>query len=173
MPAIATATDGESRAKKTRRQLLNPLRLRGYFAVKLPLALFAGLRVRELTDERCAVSVPYNWRTTNPFRSTYFAAQAMAAELSTGAPALLAVRSAGQSVAMLVVGMSADFEKKATASATFVYDDVAAMHEAVRRAISTGEPQTVEATSVGTLPDGSVVARFGFTWSFKARATER
>lgn len=169
----ASATDSQTGVEKLRRRLLNPWSLRAYFAAKLPLALFAGLRVRELTNERCAVSVPYNWRTTNPFRSTYFAAQAMAAELSTGAPATLAVSSAGRSVAMLIVAMSAEFEKKATATATFLCEDGAAMHEAVRRAISTGEPQTVAATSVGTTADGTVVARFGFTWSFKARTAER
>ena len=98
--------------ERARRRMLNPFAMRGYFLAKLPLALFAGLRIRELTREHCAVSVPYSWRTTNPFRSTYFAAQSMAAELSTGALALLAVESAPAPVAMLIVRLEAEFEKK-------------------------------------------------------------
>ena len=63
-------------AEKIRSRLLSPFLMRGYMLAKLPLALMAGLRVRELDRDRCVVTVPYGWRTTNPFRSTYFAAQA-------------------------------------------------------------------------------------------------
>ena len=74
-------------------QMKSPLGFRAYLGFKLPLAAFAGLRVDEFTAERCAVSLPYGWRTQNPFNSIYFAAQCMAAELSTGALAMLAIQS--------------------------------------------------------------------------------
>src|SRR5436309_8830631 len=104
-------------------RLKNPFLFRGFLLAKLPLALVAGLRVRELDSERCAVTVPYGWRTTNPFRSTYFAALGMAAEMSTGALAMMATELASQPVALIIVGLEAGFEKKAQALTTFTCED--------------------------------------------------
>ncbi len=160
---------GDPRFARLRRRMTNAWMLRLFMLARLPLALFAGLRVRELEPGRCAVSVPYGWRSQNPFRSTYFAAQAMAAELSTGALAMAAAELAPASVAMLIVRMESTYGKKATRTATFVCEDGAAIFEAVGRAVSTGEPQTVEAATVGRMADGTEVARFVFTWSFKKR----
>ncbi len=154
---------------KLRRRMLNPFLMRGFFLTKLPLALVAGLRLRELTEERCVATVPYGWRSTNPFRSTYFAALSMAAELSTGALAMAAVESAPRPVAMLITGLTASFEKKATGLTTFTCTDGPRLFDAVAQTIATGEPVAVEVSTVGTSPDGVVVARFTFTWSFKVR----
>lgn len=151
-------------------QLARPWRMRGFFLSKLPLALAAGLRVEAVDRRRCAVSVPYGWRTTNPFRSTYFAALSMAAELSTGALAMIATRSAPAPVALLIVALEASFEKKAAAMATFTCADGDAIFAAVAGALASAEPVTVRAESIGRLPDGVVAARFAFTWSFKRRA---
>lgn len=155
--------------ERIRQRMLSPLRMRAFMFAKLPLALVAGLRVRSLTPQRCEVSVPYRWLTTNPFRSTYFAAQAMAAEMSTGAIGLMAAEAAPAPVSTLIVGMTASFEKKATATATFSCVEGEKLFAAVRRTLETGEPATAEVETVGRTPDGAVVARFTFTWSFKKR----
>lgn len=162
--------NSEAAAEKLRSRMLNPLWMKLYFFAKLPLALMAGLRVRELTRERCAASVPYGWRSTNPFKSTYFAAQAMAAELSTGSLALFATTLAPESVAFLIVGMEASFEKKATALTTFTCAEGAKIFAAVEETLRTGEGTTARVETIGTAPDGTVVARFHFTWSFKRRS---
>ena len=168
-PAHADAGMRSAAVGRISRRMLSPLTLKGFFLAKLPLALVAGLRMEELTPERCVTSVPYGWRTTNPFRSTYFAALSMAAELATGALGMLATQTAAEPVAMLIVGLSASFEKKASARTRFVCADGPRVFAAVDSTLQTGEPATVEATAVGTLPDGTVVARFTFTWSFKVR----
>jgi len=151
-------------------RLARPLLLRGFFLSRLPLALAAGLRLRAIDRRRCVVTVPYGWRTTNPFRSTYFAALSMAAELSTGALGMLATRSAPAPVALLIVGLEATFEKKATALTTFTCADGDAIFAAVAETLETGEPAVVRAESVGRAPDGVELARFTFDWSFKRRA---
>jgi hypothetical protein len=148
--------------------MLSPWMLRGFMLSKLPLALVAGLRVREFDEAHCTVTVPYGWRSTNPFRSTYFAALSMAAEMSTGALALLEVQLAPKPVSMLITGMTAEFGKKATGLTAFTCADGRALADAVAKAVA-GEATTFEATSLGTAPDGAVVARFTFTWSFKAK----
>jgi Domain of unknown function (DUF4442) len=158
------------KAAKLAAKLKNPFLLRGFLLAKLPLALVAGLRVRELDAERCAVTVPYGWRTTNPFRSTYFAALSMAAEMSTGALAMMATELAGQPVALIIVSLEAGFEKKAQALTTFTCEEGAKAFAAVAETVRTGEPATARLETVGRSPDGTVVARFAFTWSFKRRS---
>ena len=147
------------------------LQAQAFLLRRLPMALVAGLRIPAVSRRRCVVTVPYGWRTTNPFRSTYFAALAMAAELSTGALALLATRSAPAPAAMLLVGLEASFGKKATALTTFTCEDGDAIFEAVAQALADSDAATVRAHSIGRAPDGAEVARFTCTWSFKRRAS--
>lgn len=156
-------------AETLRRRLLNPLAFRLYLWRHLPLAAFAGLKVVDLDDRRCSVRLPGGWRTTNPFQSTYFAAQAMAAEMSTGAPATLLTRTAPTSISMLVRGVRAKFSKKATGTTWFIFDRVTEMKTAVERAGQGGEGETFVAHSTGRMADKTVVAEFEVTWSFKRR----
>lgn len=151
-------------------RLKSPLQFRLYMLAKLPLALFAGLRVRELDAGRCAVSVPYGWRSTNPFRSTYFAALSMAAEMSTGALAMMATQLAPQPVALIIVDLEAKFDKKAQALTIFTCEDGGKAFAAVAETVATGEAALARMETVGRAPDGVVVARFAFTWSFKRRS---
>lgn len=167
------ATPARPQAAVLRRRMLSTWQMRSFMLAKLPLALVAGLRVRELDERHSAVSVPYGWRTTNPFRSTYFAAQSMAAEMSTGAIAMLAVELAPAPVAMLITGLTATFEKKATALATFTCDQGDSLFATVAETVRTGEPATATVETVGRMADGTVVARFTFTWSFKRRSGQR
>ncbi|HBL28859.1 MAG TPA: thioesterase [Acidobacteria bacterium] len=152
--------------------MLQPFLMKLFYLAKLPLAFVAGLRLTELDERRAAVTVPYGWRTTNPFRSTYFAALAMAAELSTGALAMLQTDLAPRPVALLIVGLTAGFEKKATGTTTFVCEQGDLLADAVARTVATGEPATATVETIGRSADGTVVARFTFTWSFKARAAK-
>lgn len=167
---LAVPASSSPAFEKVRSRLLNPFLMRGYMLAKLPLALVAGLRIRELDRDRCVVTVPYGWRTTNPFRSTYFAALSMAAEMSTGTPAMMAVELAPQPVALLIVNLEASFEKKATATTAFTCEDGAKAFAAVEETLRTGEAATARMETVGRMADGTEVARFFFTWSFKKRS---
>jgi hypothetical protein len=158
-------------AEKQRQRLLRPLPFRLWLWKTLPLAAVAGLKLRRLDEDGCEVALPGGWRTQNPFRSTYFAAQAMAAEMSTGAPATLLVRGQGASVAMLVTSVRATYIKKIVGPSVFAFAEVPAMREAVQRAIASGEGVTFVARSVGRTGEGTVASEFEITWSFKKRAS--
>ena len=166
----APALPAPDRAEAFRAQMRSGAKTRAYFLAKLPLAWFAGLRVRHLDAARCEVVVPRGWRTQNPFRSTYFAAQSMAAELATGALAMAAVQGAGTPVSMLVTEMRCTFGKKAVADAVFTCTDGDRITAAVAETLRTGEGTTAEATAVGRMADGTEVATFVFTWSFKRKS---
>ncbi len=147
----------------------NPVGIRALLWSKLPLAAFAGLRVARLDENGAEVRLPAGWKTQNPFGSTYFAAQAMAAEFSTGAPAQWFIEQSGGDIASLVTGISARFTRKATKETRFVFSDGAAMRKAIDDANRTGEPVVFTARSIGTQEDGTQVAEFSVEWSFKKR----
>src|SRR6056300_362292 len=139
--------------EKLIQQMTSPLGFRAYLGMKLPLAAFAGLRVDEFSAHQCAVSLPFGWRTQNPFRSIYFAAQCMAAELSTGALAMLAIQSSGESVSMLVTNMEASFGKKPTQRSTFLCEDGLKVFDAIDHTIKTGEGVTLDMHTIGRMPN--------------------
>jgi hypothetical protein len=157
------------RGEAARRHVLGRLGVALWTWRRLPLAAFAGLRVARLDGRACAVRLPGGWRTQNPFRSTYFAAQAMAAEMSAGAPALVLLRDAPASIAILVVGLRARYVKKLVSAGTFTFEDVAGMKAAIERATASDEPQPFTARSVGRDGAGDVVAELEIDWSFKRR----
>ena len=135
----------------------------------LPAAYFSGLRVEEVDEAHCAVSVPFKWFTQNPFRSTYFACLSMAAEMSTGVLAMAHIYRRRPGISMLIVGMEAAFAKKATGKTLFTCSDGLLIRDAVERAIATATPQTITVRSIGHNAAGEPVAEFAFTWSFKVK----
>jgi hypothetical protein len=153
-----------------RRRLLTPWRFKAYLWTKLPLAACAGLSLRSLDERSCVVALPGGWRTQNPFRSTYFAAQAMAAEMSTGAPAMVLVQGAPASVAMILRGLEAVFTKRIQGGSSYTFDDVAGLQAVVERAAASGESESYVGTSIVRTADGAAAAEFKVTWSFKRRS---
>ncbi|NVO83394.1 PaaI family thioesterase [Hymenobacter terrestris] len=166
-PASVAAPD-TARLEKFRRDISNPLKLKLFMLRKLPMAYLAGLRLAEVQPERCVVTVPYKYLTQNPFRSIYFACLSMAAEMASGLLAMMHVQSGGP-VSMLVVGLEADFTKKAVGLIRFTCPDGAAIGQAIAESRATGEGRTVLATSTGTDEAGDTVAVFRVTWSFRGK----
>ena len=147
----------------------NPFKMKWYFLQKLPSLFFWGVQIKSVTSERGQTRIPFRWQTQNPFRSTYFAAQCGAAELSTGMLALTALSDQAP-CSMLIVGMEATFVKKATSWVTFTCEEGAAIQACIQKAIETSEPQSITVTSTGVQEDnGAVVAKMAFTWSFKRK----
>ena len=158
------------RADRQRRRLLRPWSFKLYLLANLPLALAAGLRLVRLDQQECVVGLPGGWRTRNPFGSTYFAAQAMAAEMSTGAPAMLLALGAERSTAMILVEIRAAFSKRIVGPALFTFCDLGDMQDAIERAGGQDEPVVFTAKSLGRGDDGVVASAFEVSWSFKRRA---
>ena len=147
----------------------HPVKSRIFLLTKLPAAFFSGVRLMDVNEKQCTVTVPYKWFSQNPFRSTYFACLAMAAELTSGALAMVHIYKRKPAVSMLIVKMEAAYLKKATGITTFTCVEGAALKETVERAIATGEPQTLVTRSSGINEQGESVAEFLFTWSFKIK----
>ena len=159
-----------SAAQKFLKIIRHPVKFRMFLFWKLPAAFFSGTRIKKIDEERCVVTVPYKWLTQNPFHSTYFASLAMAAELSTGALAMMYVYKRTPKVSMLITNMEATYFKKATAKIFFVCEGGKQIYDTIQDSIASYESKSIIVKSVGTNKDGEVIAEFLFTWSFKVKA---
>jgi len=142
-----------------------------FFLARLPSAWFWGIKIKSVDHNTSSVTLPYSWFSKNPFRSIYFAAQAGAAELSTGLLGLIAVEDKPP-VSMLITSVEAEFVKKASSLTTFTCDEGEKLRQCVEHAITTGEGQTVTVSSTGVDSEGDVVSHFKFTWSFKSKSSQ-
>lgn len=151
----------------------HPFLFRLYLFRQLPAAWFSGIRVNYADEEKCVVTVPYNWRTKNPFRSTYFACLAMAAEMSTGVLAMGHCFKKDPPVSMLVRKIEANFFKKARGFISFTCEDGLRISAMVKEAIAAGKETSLNTYATGKNKDGDTVAEFTITWSFKQKAPKR
>lgn len=136
---------------------------------KLPSAFWCGVRAKTLSDSQCTVSVKHRWFNQNPFNSMYFAVQAMAAELSTGALVMYQIKKSGKKISMLVANNKGNFTKKATGRITFVCQDGHLIEQAIQQTIATGEGQTFWMKSIGTDEKGDQVSEMEFEWSVRLK----
>jgi hypothetical protein len=137
---------------------------------KLPSAFICGVRAKQLDATKCVVSVKHRWINQNPFNSMYFAVQAMAAELSTGALVMYQIKKSNRKISMLVANNKGNFTKKATGRITFTCNDGAIIEDAIIKTIATGEGQTFWMKSIGIDENGIQVSEMDFEWSVKLKS---
>tara|TARA_X000000950_G_scaffold74611_3_gene93130 strand:- start:5371 stop:5823 length:453 start_codon:yes stop_codon:yes gene_type:complete len=145
------------------------LRFNRFNFFNLPAAWWTGVRVTHLDKKVAEVSVKHRWINQNPFGSIFWAVQGMAAELSTAAFVMTAIKKTGRPVSMLVLTASASFKKKAKGLIKFQCDQGLSVSQIVENAVKTGEPEKFILRSVGTDEDGNVVSTFEFEWSIKRK----
>ena len=137
---------------------------------KLPSAFLCGVRADYIDATKCEVTVTHRWINQNPFNSMYFAVQAMAAELSTGALVMGKIRETDKKISMLVANNKCNFTKKATGKITFTCNDGKAISDAIQKTIETGEGQTCWMKSIGKNTAGEQVSEMDFEWTVKVKS---
>jgi hypothetical protein len=151
------------------KKISSPISFGFFLATKLPAAFFVGLRLNHIDENTCTIGIRHSWFSKNPFKSMYFAAEAMAAEMSTGLLAFGHLYQQNTKVSMLVVKMEASYFKKGTGKLQFTCANGALVHNAISETMKTGEGVTLITKSIGKNENNEVVAEFNFTWSFKAK----
>ena len=149
---------------------ITPRKINWFMLFKLPLAYIGGVRVKELTRTRAVVKIKHRWMNQNPFRSLFWAAQGMAAEMSTGVLVIQEIRNSGREISMLVTHQEGSFFKKATGRITFTCDDGELVQSAIQQSIISGEGQQIILNSIGKNEDGVEVCYFKFHWSLKVKS---
>jgi len=136
----------------------------------LPAAWICGVRVDSSDEDSCVVRVKHRWINQNPFKSLFWAVQGMAAEMAGGLLLMDKINRSGHSIAMLLVGSSSIFTKKATGKILFTYDMGKALDKLILDAVTTKLPQTITIKTNGVNQQGDVVSEFSFQWSIKLRS---
>lgn len=143
--------------------------LNKFLFFKLPSAFLSGVRAKEINANKCVVTVKHRWINQNPFKSMYFAVQAMAAELTTGALVMYHIKESGKNISMLVANNKGNFTKKATGRITFTCNDGHLIHDAIQKTIENGEGQTFWMKSIGVNEKGEQVSEMDFEWSIRTK----
>lgn len=146
-----------------------PNKLNFYLFFKLPSAFWCGVRIKTITASICIVTVKHRWLNQNPFNSIYFAVQAMAAELTTGALVMYQIKKSNRNISMLVTKNKGDFYKKAKGRITFTCSDGLLIEQAILKTIATSEGQTVWLKSIGVDEQGAIVSEMDFQWSIRLK----
>lgn len=148
---------------------LTPSKLNTFLFFKLPSAFWCGVRVKHINENQCMATVKHRWMNQNPFNSIYFAVQAMAAELTTGALVMYQIKESGRKISMLVANNKGQFTKKATGRIKFICNDGHLIQEAIQQTIASGEGQTFWMKSIGTDEKGDCVSEMDFEWSIRLK----
>ena len=149
--------------------MINSSKLNQFLLFKLPSAWLCGVRVKHISRTECEVGVKHRWINQNPFNSMYFAVQAMAAELSTGALVISKIREQDRKISMLVAQNKSVFTKKATGKIRFNCYGGQLIDEAIQKTLETGDGQTFWMKSIGTNEEGIEVSTFEFEWTVRAK----
>ena len=136
---------------------------------KLPIAWISGLKVANVTEDTAKVNIKFKYLNKNPFKSMYFACQAMAAEMSTGLLALGYLDAQPEKVSMLVLDLNCSFTKKAIGTIQFVCEDGAKVKACIDEAVETGKGIVCVMQSKGFNEAGDCVSTFNITWTFKKK----
>ena len=148
---------------------ITPKRVNLFMLLKLPLAYIGGVRVKTLSEEQATVKITHKWMNQNPFKSMFWAAQGMAAEMSTGILVMKAIEDSKENTSMLVTHQEANFYKKATGKILFTCKGGDEIRKAIKMSKQSKEGQVVQLIAEGKNEDGVVVSEFNFEWSLKVK----
>jgi hypothetical protein len=149
--------------------IITPKKINLFMLFKLPLAYISGMRVQSITNTTAIVRIRHQWINQNPFKSMFWAAQGMAAEMSTGVLVMQEIKKSNRTVSMLVTRQESEFFKKATGKILFTCSGGKQIKEAIEKSIETNEGQIVRLIASGVNTDGVVVSTFQFEWSLKVK----
>ena len=148
---------------------INVKNLNRFLLFKLPSAYISVVRVSSITDEKATAYVKHRWINQNPFKSLYWATQGMASELTTGLLVMREIEASGKKISMLVTHQQGTFTKKAVGRINFICADGALIRDVIKKAIETGEGQTVTMTAKGFDEQDDLVSTFEYQWGIKSK----
>ena len=149
---------------------MNQLKYTFFLFFQLPSAFFCGVRLKYLDSFKSIVSINHSWFNKNPFKSIFWAAQGMAAELTTGSLIKNIIKESGVNVSYLVVENKSSFYKKATGKIIFECNQGKELQDLFNSFNQDNDNAIIELKSIGTDPHNIKVSEFSFTWSLKVRS---
>src|SRR5712692_9794632 len=145
--------------------------VRGWALRNVFLLWFVRPRIVALTDDRCEVVIPLNWRTRRrDIHAMYLGVLVMGADVAGGLMAFNLITRSNERVSFVFKDVHGEFFKRAEDDVHFACEEGNAIRDLMSRALSSGE--RVEATvhvtaTVPTKLGVEPVARFALTLSLK------
>ena len=149
---------------------MNSIKYTFFLLFQLPSAFFCGVRLKYLDSLKSIVSINHSWFNKNPFKSIFWAAQGMAAELTTGSLIKNVIKESGVNVSYLVVENKSSFYKKATGKIIFECNQGKELQDLFNSFDQDNKKAIIELKSTGTDSNNIKVSEFSFTWSLKVRS---
>lgn len=148
---------------------MNYLKYTFFLFFKLPSAFFCGVRLNYIDSSKSIVSIRHSWFNKNPYKSIFWAAQGMAAELTTGSLLIKIINQSGFNVSMLVIENKSSFYKKATGKVVFQCDQGKKIQDLINSLNQENNKGVIELKSTGFDTNNIKVSEFTFKWSLKVR----
>ncbi|HUJ14323.1 MAG TPA: DUF4442 domain-containing protein [Thermoanaerobaculia bacterium] len=137
------------------------------------LLRFVKPSIVDLSDERCEVVIPLNWRTRRrDIHAMYLGVLVMGADVAGGLIAFNLIMRSKQPVSFLFKDVKGEFFKRAEDDVHFVCTEGLAIRDLVGRAMASGEREELTVNVAATVPSKlgeEPVARFALTLSVKKR----
>jgi len=115
----------------------------------------------------------YKWINRNPFRSMYFAAMNMGAELACGLLLFAHIQEINPKISMMLEAQSGTFKQKAVGKILFICQEGAEIKNAVKIADESTEVSNFEVKIYATDEIGNILATFKIKWSLKKMEKEQ
>ena len=135
---------------------------------KLPLAFIAGVKLDRIDNEGSQTRLKFGWINQNPFKSMYFAAMQMAAELASGT-LLFQYFDKETRFSMLLVSVEANYDKKAIGTIKYECNEGENVNQYINSMLLNPEGENIKIPVVAKNADGEVVADFVFNWSCRKK----
>jgi uncharacterized protein DUF4442 len=152
---------------------MNTLAVRAWSLRNVFLLWFVKPSVVELTDQRCVIRIPLNWRTRrNDIHAMYLGVLCMGADVAAGLIAFDLVQKRKLQLSFVFKAMRAEFLKRAEGDVLFTNEDGHAIQDLVGRALQSGEREEAVIHVTATVPSklgDEAVAKFEMTLSLKRR----
>jgi len=130
-------------------------------------------QIIELSDDRCVVRIPLNWRTRRrDIHAMYLGTLCMGADVAAGLIAFRLVQTRKERVSFIFKDIRGEFLKRAEGAVVFTNDDGPLIQELLRKTLESGEREEATVNVTATVPDklgDEPVARFQLTLSLKKR----
>lgn len=154
-------------AEKTR----ETLSLRLFGLARIPLLLYVGVSVKEISPECMVIRIPLRRRTRNHLGSMYFGALCIGADCAPGAFAMYLIRQRPVPISMVFKDFQAEFLKRAEGDVDFCCNQGKEIADLVTQAAASDERVEKQVEVIATVPSISdePVARFRLTLSLKKR----
>jgi hypothetical protein len=148
--------------------------LKAFALTKVPMILFTGVSIVEISEHRTVIKIPLNWRTKNHLKSMYFGALAVGADVASGLYASLLIRDSKKKIHLSFKDFKANFLKRPTDDVYFIVNNHTEIKQLIEDVINHPNERknlsipVIATTNIHDTQD-STVADFSLTLSLKLK----